>query len=74
MEDIFVNEFEIDSFAKKSLFIWKVENFLFFKEIMEIRKIFSKFFQVGGCELRIGRYIILDVLFKVSVMLFMVIS
>jgi hypothetical protein len=36
-------------------FIWKVENFLAFKEIMETRKIFSKFFQAGGCELRIGK-------------------
>lgn len=39
---------------KKSSFTWKVENFLSFKEIMETRKIFSKFFQAGGCELRIG--------------------
>lgn len=35
-------------------FTWKVENFLAFKDIMETRKIFSKFFDVGGCELRIG--------------------
>jgi hypothetical protein len=35
-------------------FTWKVENFLAFKDIMETRKIFSKFFAVGGCELRIG--------------------
>lgn len=39
---------------KKSSFTWKVENFLSFKEIMETIKIFSKFFQAGGCELRIG--------------------
>ncbi|CAA6674953.1 unnamed protein product [Spirodela intermedia] len=32
------------------------ENFSSFKEIMETRKIFSKFFQAGGCELRIGVY------------------
>ncbi|KAL2237474.1 UNVERIFIED_CONTAM: hypothetical protein Sindi_0939100, partial [Sesamum indicum] len=31
-------------------------NFLSFKEIMETRKIFRKFFQAGGCELRIGVY------------------
>ncbi|KAF3338646.1 MATH domain and coiled-coil domain-containing protein [Carex littledalei] len=37
-------------------FTWKVENFLAFKDIMETRKIFSKFFDVGGCELRIGAY------------------
>ncbi|KAL2471897.1 TRAF-like family protein [Abeliophyllum distichum] len=42
--------------GKKSSFTWKVENFLSFKEIMETRKIFSKFFQAGGCELRIGVY------------------
>lgn len=40
--------------GKKSSFTWKVENFMSFKEIMETRKIFSKFFQAGGCELRIG--------------------
>ncbi|XP_022941427.1 uncharacterized protein LOC111446723 isoform X2 [Cucurbita moschata] len=46
----------MDKVAKKSSFTWKVENFLSFKEIMETRKIFSKFFQAGGCELRIGVY------------------
>lgn len=40
----------------KISFTWKVENFLSFKEIMETRKIFSKFFQASGCELRIGVY------------------
>jgi hypothetical protein len=45
-----------DNSVKKSSFTWKVENFLAFKEIMETRKIFSKFFQAGGCELRIGVY------------------
>ncbi|KAK9269009.1 hypothetical protein L1049_000777 [Liquidambar formosana] len=35
-------------------FMWKVENFFFFKEIMETRRLFSQLFQVGGCELRIG--------------------
>lgn len=44
----------MDKVAKRSSFTWKVENFLSFKEIMETRKIFSKFFQAGGCELRIG--------------------
>ncbi|KAL3655838.1 hypothetical protein CASFOL_000234 [Castilleja foliolosa] len=46
----------IDGNGKKSSFTWRVENFLSFKEIMETRKIFSKFFQAGGCELRIGVY------------------
>ncbi|KAK8482512.1 hypothetical protein V6N13_031240 [Hibiscus sabdariffa] len=47
---------QIGSVGKRSAFTWKVENFLSFKEIMENRKIFSKFFQAGGCELRIGVY------------------
>ncbi|CAI8599607.1 unnamed protein product [Vicia faba] len=46
----------LDSTGKRSSFSWKVENFLSFKEIMETRKIYSKFFQAGGCELRIGVY------------------
>ncbi|GFQ00460.1 ubiquitin carboxyl-terminal hydrolase 13 [Phtheirospermum japonicum] len=46
----------LDGNGKKSSFTWRVENFLSFKEIMETRKIFSKFFQAGGCELRIGVY------------------
>ncbi|KAF5748167.1 hypothetical protein HS088_TW04G00117 [Tripterygium wilfordii] len=45
-----------DTVGKRSSFTWKVENFLSFKEIMETRKIFSRFFQAGGCELRIGVY------------------
>lgn len=40
--------------VNRGSFTWRVENFLAFKEIMESRKIFSKFFQAGGCELRIG--------------------
>ncbi|KAK8602582.1 hypothetical protein V6N13_057786 [Hibiscus sabdariffa] len=47
---------QIEMVEKRSVFTWKVENFLSFKEIMETRKIFSKFFQTGGCELRIGVY------------------
>ncbi|PPD79220.1 hypothetical protein GOBAR_DD23836 [Gossypium barbadense] len=47
---------QIERVGKRSAFTWKVENFLSFKEIMETRKIFSKFFQAGGCELRIGVY------------------
>ncbi|XP_023760022.1 uncharacterized protein LOC111908425 [Lactuca sativa] len=42
--------------GKMSSFTWKVENFLSFKDIMETRKIFSRFFQAGGCELRLGVY------------------
>ena len=59
MQDITENDSELSSSGspvdKRSSFTWKVENFLSFKEIMETRKIFSKFFQAGGCELRIGR-------------------
>ncbi|KAE8663425.1 FAR1-related sequence 6 isoform 1 [Hibiscus syriacus] len=47
---------QIETVGKRSAFTWKVENFLSFKEIMETRKIFSKFFEAGGCELRIGVY------------------
>ncbi|KAF6158126.1 hypothetical protein GIB67_014920 [Kingdonia uniflora] len=47
---------QTEASGKRGLFTWKVENFLSFKEIMETRKIFSKFFQAGGCELRIGVY------------------
>ncbi|KAL0897627.1 hypothetical protein Bca101_081588 [Brassica carinata] len=47
---------QTDNSVKRSSFTWKVENFLAFKEIMETRKIFSKFFQDGGCELWIGVY------------------
>ncbi|XP_024544379.1 uncharacterized protein LOC9654920 [Selaginella moellendorffii] len=48
--------------ANQGMFTWRVENFLAFKEIMETRKIFSKFFQAGGCELRIGVYESFDTL------------
>ncbi|KAK1300758.1 hypothetical protein QJS10_CPB13g00339 [Acorus calamus] len=47
---------QLDGIGKRVAFTWKVENFLSFKEIMETRKIFSRFFQAGGCELRIGVY------------------
>ncbi|KAJ4765159.1 TRAF-like family protein [Rhynchospora pubera] len=49
---------EVIDIAPRGLrcFTWKVENFLVFKDIMETRKIFSKFFDAVGCELRIGAY------------------
>ena len=50
----------IDKGGKMSSFTWKVENFLSFKDIMETRKIFSKFFQAGGCELRLGGWFLSD--------------
>lgn len=46
---------QIEALPKRPSFTWKVENFSSFKEIMETRKIFSKFFHAGGCELRIGK-------------------
>lgn len=48
--------YQIDTLPKHPSFTWKVENFLSFKDIMETRKIFSKYFQAGDCELRIGVY------------------
>ena len=48
--------------GKKVSFTWKIDNFLAFKEILETRKIFSKFFSVGGCDLRIGVYESFDTL------------
>lgn len=41
---------------------WRIENFVSFKDIMETRKIFSKFFEAGACELRIGVYESFDTL------------
>lgn len=52
---------QIDTLPKHPSFTWKVENFLSFKEIMETRKIFSKYFQAGGCELRIGKRSLLTI-------------
>eukprot|EP00898_Chlorokybus_atmophyticus_P004102 jgi/Chlat1/4693/Chrsp3S05628 len=44
-------------------FTWRVENFMAFKDIMETRKIFSKYFlAAGSCELRIGVYESFDTL------------
>lgn len=57
--DLAVVGSHLDKVGKRSSFTWKVENFLSFKEIMETRKIFSKFFQAGGCELRIGGFLFL---------------
>ncbi|CAM6084873.1 unnamed protein product [Calypogeia fissa] len=53
---------ETGRIVNRGTFTWRVENFLAFKEIMETRKIFSKFFQAGGCELRIGVYESFDTL------------
>jgi hypothetical protein len=35
----------------QAVFVWKVENFTAFKEIMETRKIFSRYFAAGGYAL-----------------------
>lgn len=60
--DSSVSKSEAGRTVNRGTFTWKVENFLAFKEIMETRKIFSKFFQAGGCELRIGVYESFDTL------------
>ncbi|CAG9460218.1 unnamed protein product [Pedinophyceae sp. YPF-701] len=44
------------------VFTWRVENFTAFKDIMETRKIFSRYFPAGGCELRLGVYESFDTL------------
>lgn len=54
--------FEIDQDKKLGSFTWKVENFLSFKEIIQNRKIFSNFFEVGACELRIGESVLFFIL------------
>lgn len=49
--------------AARTRFTWRIENFTTFKEIMETRKIFSKYFPApGGCDLRIGVYESFDML------------
>jgi hypothetical protein len=48
--------------GKKLVFYWKIDNFLAFKQILETRKIFSKYIAIGGCELRIGVYESFDTL------------
>ncbi|GMH07024.1 hypothetical protein Nepgr_008864 [Nepenthes gracilis] len=49
MEDFAEHDSDTNNTGKKSSFTWKVENFLHFKEIIESQKIFSKFFEAGGC-------------------------
>ncbi|KAK9829646.1 hypothetical protein WJX72_007078 [[Myrmecia] bisecta] len=51
-----------DNIPNKVRFSWRIENFVAFKEIMETRKIFSKYFTAEGCELRIGVYESFDTL------------
>ena len=43
-------------------FAWRIESFVAFKDIMETRKIFSRFFVVDGCRLRLGVYESFDTL------------
>ncbi|KFM27625.1 Ubiquitin carboxyl-terminal hydrolase 12 [Auxenochlorella protothecoides] len=40
----------------KTLMTWRVDNLAAFKDILETRKIFSRFFPVGPIQLRIGLY------------------
>lgn len=46
----------------KIKFTWRIENFVSFKDIMETRKIFSRYFKAGPCELRLGVYESFDTL------------
>lgn len=45
-----------ESPSYKSCFTWRIENFLAFKDVVETRKIFSKFFSAGPCDVRVGLY------------------
>lgn len=44
-----------DSSNEATLVTWRVEDFLSLKEIMHSRRIYSKLFEAGGCELQIGQ-------------------
>lgn len=37
-------------------FAWRVENVGSFRDVMDTRKLFSRFFPAGGCDLRVGIY------------------
>eukprot|EP00891_Asterochloris_glomerata_P002316 jgi/Astpho2/2316/e_gw1.00043.1.1_t len=50
------------STATKVRFLWRIENFTSFRDIMETRKIFSKYFEAGSCDLRLGMYESFDTL------------
>lgn len=43
-------------------FLWRMDNFSGFREVMETRKIYSQYFKVGDCSLRIGMYDSFDML------------
>lgn len=43
-------------------FLWRMDNFAGFREVMETRKIYSQYFKVGECSLRIGMYDSFDML------------
>ncbi len=43
-------------------FTWRIENFPAFRDILETRKIFSRYFPAGGVDLRIGVYESFDTL------------
>ncbi|KAL0051235.1 hypothetical protein WJX82_004155 [Trebouxia sp. C0006] len=57
-----LSEPDTTSTGNKIRLHWRIENFVSFKDIMETRKIFSKFFEAGACELRIGVYESFDTL------------
>ncbi|GMH39219.1 hypothetical protein BSKO_07117 [Bryopsis sp. KO-2023] len=51
-----------DSSTSPSGFLWRMDNFAGFREVMETRKIYSQYFKVGDCSLRIGMYDSFDML------------
>lgn len=46
----------------RTQFTWRIENFPSFRDILETRKIFSRYFTAGGVDLRIGVYESFDTL------------
>eukprot|EP00884_Botryococcus_braunii_P019083 jgi/Botrbrau1/5859/Bobra.0366s0040.1 len=56
-EEPYVGKEFVRAYAlSKTKFTWKIENFSTFCEILQTRKIFSKFFTVNSCDLRVGMY------------------
>lgn len=45
-----------DPARSKTVFTWRIENLSAFKDVIETRKVFSRFFSAGPVELRLGLY------------------
>jgi hypothetical protein len=41
---------------ERPFFAWRIDNLTAFKEVVETRKVFSRFFSAGACDLRVGVY------------------